>query len=472
MSDAYQEFLANKARAAAAVGFDVQPDRLPEKMKAFQAAITGWALRRGCAALFEGTGLGKTVQELAWAQEVRGETKKPVLIEAPLAVAEQIVDEAKKFDIDGVAYAASQEEAKTPIVVSNYDLRHKFDFEAFGGVVLDESGILKAHDGKTRAQLTEACARVPYRLCATATPAPNDWTEIGQHAEFLGVMRAKEMLAMYFVHDGAIRANEGSASDGWRLKRHAERDFWAWVASWSVMIQSPADLGFEEAGYDLPPLRKHQITVPVEHRPPDGALFQFEAQTMAERLAARRQSLPQRVDYAADLVRSAADQPWVLWCNLNDEADALVRAIPGAVQIAGSEPREEKRRKLVAFSKGEIKDLVTKPSVAGFGMNWQHCHATAFVGLNDSFEQVYQAIRRFWRFGQLHPVDAYMIASELEGAVVANQDRKERDFERMQAAMADHMRDFTRRAVLGGRIQTSTYAANQQMEIPAWLTAA
>jgi hypothetical protein len=470
MTDAYHEFLSAKSLKAVPVGFAPDDARLPDQLKAFQRDITTWSLRRGRAALFEGTGLGKTLQELAWAREVHHETRRPVLVLTPLAVAEQTVMEAEKFDIDGVAYAADQDEAKTPVVVTNYDRAHLFDFSRFGGVVLDESSILKAHDGKTRQRLTEVCADVPYLLPATATPAPNDWTELGQHAEFLGVMSAKEMLAMYFVHDGANRA-DGGDGDGWRLKRHAEREFWAWVASWAVMIRSPADLGYDEPGYVLPPLRKHQVTVSVEYGPCGDTLFPMAASTLSERINARKHSLPQRVDAARSMAREHAGEPWVFWCDLNAESDALAKTIPGAVEITGSHARDEKKARMLAFSRGEIQHLVTKPSIAGFGMNWQHCRKTAFVGLNDSFEQVYQAVRRFWRFGQTEAVDAYMIASELEGAVVANQDRKERDFERMQAAMAEHMRDLTTAAVRGGRVQVSSFNPTRPMELPSWMAA-
>lgn len=468
MSLAYSDFLEAKAKVAPPVGFEVDPSRLPRAMKPFQRAVTGWALRRGCGALFEGTGLGKTLQELSWAREVRHETRRPVLILAPLAVAEQTVGEAEKFDIDGVAYAADQDEARTPIVVTNYDRAHLFDFSRFGGVVLDESSILKAADGKTRAQLTQACSVVPYRLPASATPAPNDWTEIGQHAEFLGVMSAKEMLAMYFVHDGSNRAGGG---EGWRLKRHAEQDFWRWVASWAVMIRKPADLGFDEPGYDLPPLYRRQVTVRSNLPAPEGSLFRDAAVTLQERIAARRDTLDGRVKAAASLVNEARDRPWLVWCHYNDEGDALVREIPGAVQVAGSDSREDKAARMLAFARGEIDVLVTKPSIAGWGMNWQHCADMAFVGLNDSFEQLYQAVRRCWRFGQSRPVNAHMIASDLEGAVVANLERKEREFEAMADAMAAHMRDLNRAAVRGGRVSASDERANRKMEIPSWLTA-
>lgn len=464
----YQDFLAAKAREAEPVGFAARQERFPDQMKPFQSAIASWACGRGCAALFEGTGLGKTLQEMTWASEVRHETGKPSLLLAPLAVAEQTVMEAQKFGVDGVAYAADQGAACSPIVVTNYDRAHLFDFEQFGGVVLDESSILKAADGKTRAQLTELCAEVPYRLPASATPAPNDWTEIGQHAEFLGVMSAKEMLAMYFVHDGSNRAGGG---DGWRLKRHAEQDFWRWVASWAVMIRNPGDLGYYEPGYDLPPLRRHQITVRSASHLAADALFQSEVSGLQDRIAERRQSLSARVGAAGEIARAQRDRPWIHWCNLNDEADAMVRAIPGAVQIAGSDSREDKKAKLIAFTRGEIQDLVTKPSIAGFGMNWQHCHSMTFVGLNDSFEQLYQAIRRSWRFGQTEAVDAYFIASDREGPVVANLERKEREFEAMAQAMAEHMRDFNRAAIRGGRVAASDQRATFNMELPQWLAA-
>lgn len=465
MADAYSEFLGAKSKLAEPVGFEAS--RLPSALKPFQRAVTEWACRRGCAALFEGTGLGKTLQELAWAQEVRHETRKPVLILTPLAVAEQTVMEAEKFDVDGVAYAADQDSATSPIVVTNYDRAHLFDFSRFGGVVLDESSILKAADGKTRAQLTEACRTVPYRLPASATPAPNDWTEIGQHSEFLGVMSAKEMLSMYFVHDGSNRAGGG---DGWRLKRHAEHDFWRWVASWAVMIRKPGDLGFDEPGYDLPPLRRHQVTVSVPHEDPY-SLFAEQAATLQERISARRESVPQRVAAAAEIVNAQRDRPWLVWCQLNDEGDQLTRAIPGAVQVAGSDSREDKATRMLAFARGEIDVLVSKPSICGFGMNFQVCSSMAFVGLNDSFEQLYQAVRRCWRFGQTNPVDAYLIASEREGAVVANLERKEREFEAMSDAMALHMRDLTRSAIRGGRVSASDQHANRKMELPSWLAA-
>lgn len=465
----YSDFLARKAATAPPCGFDPIDRLMPAAIKPFQRDIVTWACRRGRAAVFAGTGLGKTIQELAWAQQVTAQTSGRVLLFTPLAVAEQTVAEAVKFGIDGVAYAKDEASANTPIVVTNYDRRQHFDTADFAGVVLDESGIIKDQDSRTRTDLTDACRDVPYLLCGSATPAPNDWTELGQHAEFLGVMSAKEMLSMFFVHDGAVRAN---AEEEWRLKRHAAADFWRWVASWSVMIRHPRDLGYDEPGYDLPPLEMHQVTVKVDMTPAGGMLFPMQANTLQERIAARRDSIEERVAEAARLVATAPDKPWLIWCNLNAEADALVKAIPGAVNVQGSDKPELKAKRLLGFSHGDPRIMVSKPSIAGRGMNWQHCDRMIFVGLNDSFEQLFQAVRRCWRFGQTQPVTAYMIASEMEGAVVANLRAKEAKYEAMAEAMVAHMRDLSTTAIRGGRVSVSTYSPNQTMEVPSWLTAA
>ncbi len=445
----YQEFLARKVSIAPPCGFDPDLSRFPEAMKPFQRDIVAWALRRGTAAVFAGTGLGKTLQQLTWARSVADHTSGRVMVLAPLAVAFQTVKEAEKFGICGIAYAADDDSISSDIVVTNYDRRHLFDLSQFAGIVLDESSIIKSQDGKTRSELMDTAADIPYRLCCTATPAPNDWTELGQHAEFLGVMSAKEMLAMFFVHEGSIRADPNG--EEWRLKRHAESDFWRWVASWAVMLRSPADLGYDDPGYDLPPLNLHQITVQAEYRPTSGMLFPTEARTMAERRSVKKESITDRVKAAADLVNAHSDRPWLIWCDLNAEADALVSAIDGAVQVQGSDTPEEKASRLLGFCQSSPRVLVTKPKIASFGLNWQHCSDMVFVGLNDSFEQLFQAIRRCWRFGQTNPVNVYMIASELEGAVVANLRDKERRYDLMAEAMVKHMRDLSTAAIRGGR---------------------
>jgi hypothetical protein len=468
----YATFLSSKAPAAPPSGLTIVPS-LPAALKPFQHAITAWALRRGRAAMFEGTGLGKTLQQLAWAQAVAAEEDARVLVLTPLAVAEQTVAEAAKFGIPSVAYARDHAAAGTNIVVTNYERFEKFDVSQFAGIVLDESGIIKSQDGKTRSMLTEACLQTPWKLCCTATPAPNDYTELGQHAEFLGVMTAKEMLSMFFVHDGSIRADDHSqGNDGWRLKRHAAADFWRWLASWSVMVRHPADLGFDEPGYDLPPLRLEQITVAAEYKPTAGLLFPTAASTLGERIGVRKDTAEARVLAAVEIVSRDPDKPWLIWCNLNSEADAIERLLPRSMQVAGRHDVELKVNRLLGFKEGQPPILISKPSLAGHGMNWQHCARMVFVGLTDSFEQVYQAIRRCWRFGQARPVDVYFIASELEGAVVANLRRKEVAFDAMLDAMSGHMRDLMRENVIGGRNASAAYNPQLPMKVPEWLLTA
>lgn len=435
---------------------------LPAFLFDHQSDIVRWALRRGRAAIFAGTGLGKTAMELAWANSVATYTGKPVLIFAPLAVAAQHIREAKKFGINARIVKA-QDECAPGINVTNYQKIEHFDLSSLGGVVLDESSILKSTDGKYRSKLIEDCSTVPFRLAATATPAPNDFMELGNHSEFLGVMRYTDMLATFFTHDGGD-------TQKWRLKGHAETEFWKWMASWAVMLRMPSDLGYDNTGYDLPPINYHAHTVKVEYAPSmdTGLLFPIEARTLQERLAARKDSVTERVALAASI--TPTDRPFVWWCNLNSEADALARLIPGAVNLSGSDPDEAKERKMIDFTEGSIRVLVTKASIAGFGMNWQHCSDTGFVGLNDSFEQVFQAVRRFWRFGQTKPVNAHFIASEMEGATVANQRRKEADAERMAAAMVMHTADLSSAAVRGSVRDRPDYNPTIPMTIPAWLT--
>ncbi|TCL70624.1 DEAD/DEAH box helicase [Rhizobium sp. BK251] len=458
--NAYADFLARKRindpeTGISAVGV------LPAVMKPHQADIVRWALRRGRAAVFAGTGLGKTLMEITWSSRVSEHTGKPTLIFAPLAVAEQHISEAEKFGMAANLVSFHPDEG-WGVNVSNYQKMDHFDLSAFGGICLDESSILKSTDGKYRTRLIEECAKIPFRLAATATPAPNDFMELGNHAEFLGVMSYTDMLATFFTHDGGD-------TQKWRLKGHAETEFWKWMASWAVMLRKPSDLGYDNAGYDLPPLHYHQHTAGVDYAPSmdTGLLFPMEARTLQERIAARRDSVGERVNLAVQM--TPADRPFVWWCNLNGEADALAKLIPGAVNLSGADKDDDKRHKLVDFSQGRIRVLITKPSIAGFGMNWQHCADTGFVGLNDSFEQIYQAIRRFWRFGQTNPVNVHFIASEMEGATVANIRRKEIDAERMAAAMVLHMADLSSAAVRGSVRDRPDYDPKIPMKIPSWV---
>lgn len=456
----YEEFLKRKAIMDPCTGIPEKAD-LPGFLFPHQMDIIQWALRRGRAAIFAGTGLGKTAMELVWAEKVAEYTGKPVLIFAPLAVSHQHIREAEKFGIEAELTKA-QGDCSASIRVTNYQKIDHFDLSQFGGIVLDESSILKSTDGKYRTRIIQECAKIPFRLAATATPAPNDFMELGNHAEFLGVMSYTDMLATFFVHDGGD-------TQKWRLKGHAEQEFWKWMASWAVMLRKPSDLGYPDEGYALPELIQHQHTVAVEYAPSieTGTLFPMEARGLSERIAARRDTVEERVELAAKLTPD--DRPFVWWCNLNSESEALVKAIPGAVEVRGSDSDDAKERKLADFSEGKIRAMITKPSIAGFGMNWQHCADTGFVGLNDSFEQVYQAIRRFWRFGQKRPVNVHFVAAETEGAVVANLKRKERDAERMAASMVLHMADLTSELVRGSARVRPDYNPTMPMTIPSWI---
>lgn len=446
---AYADFLAAKRRHDPPTGLADFPE-LPAQLFPFQRGIVCWALRRGRAAVFANTGMGKSFMELAWGRAICQATGGNVLLLTPLAVAGQMVREAAKFGMPA-KQCAHQSEAEPGITVTNYAKLHHFDLSQYVGVILDESSILKSFDGKTRALLIDRCARVPYRLAATATPAPNDFMELGNHAEFLGIMPLSGMQATFFTHDG------GDTSK-WRLKGYAEDDFWRWMCSWSVLLRRPSDLGYDDGAYDLPELRTLEHLVTVE-----GPL----AKSLSERLHARRETVAERVVKAVEL--TPTDRPFVWWCNLNAESKALAAAIPGAVEVRGSDREDEKEKKLRAFSAGDIRVLITKPTICGFGMNWQHCADTGFVGLNDSFEQVYQAVRRFWRFGQKRPVNVHFVAASTEGAVLDNLRRKEADAERMGAAMVAHMADLSSELIHGAQRETDCYAPTLTMEIPRWI---
>lgn len=460
--DDYAAFLAAKAIVDLPTGIDREP-ALPEAMFAFQRDITGWALRRGRAALFAGTGLGKTIMELGWGDAIRVETRRPILHFAPLAVSAQIVREAEKFGMRARLVTSSLDVDPDHVCVVNYQKMQHFNLADFGATVLDESSILKSVDGHYRSELIAATASVPFRLAATATPAPNDFMELGNHAEFLGVMSYTDMLATFFVHDGGD-------TKSWRLRGWAEDEFWKWLASWAVAFRKPSDLGYADDGYDLPPLTYHEHVVASAAPIPDGMLFAPPALTLQERLVARRESISERVARAIEL--TPADRPFVWWCNLNDESAALAGGIDGAVEVRGSDDADAKERKLLDFADGKIRVLVTKPSIAGFGLNWQHCADTGFVGLNDSFEQLYQSVRRFWRFGQSIAVNCHLVRGEREGAVLANLRRKEAEAERMYASMVQHMASLTTAAIHTGVRDVPTYAPALPITLPSWLEAA
>jgi DNA modification methylase len=424
----YDSFLERKKILSAPSGFEAPLSAFNPAMFSFERDLTRWGLMRGRAAFFQDCGLGKTFEQIEWGRLVSEYTNMPVLALAPLAVAEQTRAEGAKFGIP-VTLCESQADVKPGVNVTNYQKLHKFE-PRFSGIILDESSILKSFEGVTRKALTAFSQNIPYRLCCSATPAPNDYMELGTHAEFLGVMSRVEMLATFFVHDS------GDTSQ-WRLKGHARKAYFEWLASWAVAMKRPSDLGYEGAGFTLPPLIFHQHT--VASRPQKGRLLSTEVKTLEDRRGARRDSLSERVRVAADLVNSSTE-PWVVWCNLNVESKALTKAIHGAVEIRGSgQPDAFKVRAAQDFVSGKIRVLVTKPSMFGFGMNWQHCRNMAFVGLSDSYEQFYQAYHRCWRYGQTQEVHCHVICSQAEGAVVKNIQRKEKLAQELSEGMVKHM---------------------------------
>jgi len=430
MSD-YAAFLGRKQRVFRGAG--IESADLPPQLYDWQAAITRWALKKGRCALFEDCGLGKTFQQIAWMRALN----LPTLILAPLCVAEQTVGEAAKLGVT-VEYALNQADADyavTPFIITNYERLEKFDASRYQAVILDESSILKSFDGKTRTALIQTFKDTPYRLCCTATPSPNDIAELANHAEFLGLMTRQEFLATWFVHDDA----------GWRMKRHAVQPFYRWLASWAIAIRKPSDIGFSDDGFELPPLRIHEHIVEMDG--PTSSLFpELSLSGIRGRLAARRDSLQARIDRVCNIVPEFG-QTWILWCGLNDEADALARTLPGCVNIQGSDSYAEKRGAVESFLAGTSRIIASKLRIVGYGMNFQHCHHMAFVGIGDSFEQYYQGIRRCWRFGQKHPVDAHIVVSDAERAVVENVKRKEAAHNALSRDLLEHMRDFEREEV-------------------------
>lgn len=426
----YIEFLESKKIKHGMCGIDVDESSIHPTLYPFQNHIVRWALRKGRAAIFADCGLGKTLMQLEWAQHIHKHTGGRVLIVAPLAVASQTSREGRLIDVE-VTVCRDGDDLSGGINITNYELLERFNDSAFAGVVLDESSILKNYSGKIRTQIIDMFRDTRYKLACTATPSPNDHMELGNHSEFLGALTRTEMLSTYFLHDG------GDTSK-WRLKGHAEDAFWKYISSWAVMLAAPEDIGYNSGGmFKLPPLniREHIVS---HTKPIPGMLFPQIAQTLTERRNARRDSIDERVQLCADIVNGSREIH-IIWCGLNDESLKLAAAIDGAVEIKGSDSRDFKRDTILAFADGKIKALVTKPSIAGFGVNWQVCHNVCFVGLSDSYEQYYQAVRRCWRFGQKHPVNVHIITGELEGAVIDNIKRKDGDFRHMQSMMIKHM---------------------------------
>ena len=454
----YDSFLDTKRWESPDCGI-LDPPALSPKLFEFQADIVRWALRKGRAAIFADCGLGKTVQELEWARVVSAHVEAPVLILAPLAVSHQTVEEGRKFDIC-VNLCREQTDVRNGINITNYEKLDNFKPEEFGGVVIDESSIIKAFDGATRNAVINSFAQTPFRLAATATPAPNDYIELGNHSEFLGIMKRPEMLASFFVHDGGD-------TQSWRLRGHAEDAFWSWVCSWAIMMRKPSDLGYSDEGFVLPVCNIIEHPIKSE-RPQEGMLFAVPARGLDEQRKARRGTLEQRVKTVADLV-NASGESWLVWCELNDEGNMLASLIPGAVQVSGSDAPEVKEERLSGFAHSKFRVLITKPKVGGFGLNLQAHHNMAFVGLSNSYEQTYQAIRREWRFGQEHDVNVHIVSTDIESEVMANIKRKEEEAQRMAREMVTHMRDLNMASLRGSVRDQVEYSNKLAISIPDWL---
>lgn len=451
----YLRFLESKQVDVPAFGFT--PARLPEQLKPFQQDLVTWALERGRAALFAERGLGKAFMELAWAQAVAEETGQPALILAPLAVSWQLAREAERF---GISAAVSRDGAlpDVPVVISNYERLDVLPVATFSGVALDESSILKSFMGKTKRGLVDAFRSTPYRLAATATPSPNDTVELGNHAEFLGLMEPGEMLTRWFI-------NDTTQAQTFRLKRHGEGEFWQWVASWARALRLPSDLGpqYSDDGYLRPAPEYRVHTVQTDHSmapEEDGALFRQVSGSAASLHKELRGSLAERAQLAADLALAEPDEPWVIWAHTNAEAEAVCKLIPDAVEVRGNMTADEKEARLAAFSEGRTRVLVTKPSIAGWGLNWQHCARTTVASLNYSFEELYQLIGRFDRYGQERRVQVHLITTDTHSNVLGTIRRKEEEHITMQ----DRLIEATRTAQAGTAVALTVGPEHRRTE--------
>jgi len=453
----YQEFIQSKSHAGGDHGF--APIELPSYLFDFQAAMVEWALRKGRAALFEDCGLGKTPQELVWADNVVRHTNGRVLFCAPLAVAFQVAREAEKFGVD-VKVSRDGKIGGPGIYVTNYERLGLFSASDFVGMVCDESSILKSFDGATKNAITTFMRKLPYRLLATATAAPNDYIELGTSSEALGHLGYMDMLNRFFKNDlnnSATGRMRGEVIK-WRLKGHAEEPFWRWVASWSRAMRKPSDVGFDDTRFELPPLIEREHVVSAENIA-EGMLFELPAVGLKEQREERRRTLTERCEQAASLVNNTG-QPAIVWCELNDEGNLLERLIPDAVQVSGADSDDAKEEKLLSFADGKARVLITKPKIGAWGLNFQHCaHMTFFP--SHSYEQTYQAIRRCWRFGQKRPVTVDYVTTEGGRGIMRNFQRKAAKADAMFANLVTHQN-----AALA--IERAS-AFTKKMEVPTWL---
>lgn len=447
-------FLQAKRHAAGDSGFT--PDWVPDWLFDFQKDLVLWACRKGRSAMFADCGMGKTPMQLVWAQNVVQRTNQSVLVIAPLSASLQTVREAEKFSIPCVRSRDGSIGQDARIVITNYERLHLFKPEDFAGAVCDESSILKNFDGATRAAVTEFLRRMRYRLLCTATAAPNDYIELGTSSEALGYLGYTDMLTTFFKNDeGSIEPL--SYATAWRFKRHGERDFWRWLCSWARAVRKPSDIGYDDGPFVLPKMTE-RVTIVEASRDVGGKLFVTPARTMHEQRAERRATIRARCETAAAL--AAHDQPFVAWCHLNDEADLLEDIIPDARQVSGADDDDDKEETFEAFRMGQLRALVTKPRIASFGLNWQHCaHMSVFP--SHSYEQYYQAVRRCWRFGQARPVTVDVISTEGEADVLGNLRRKAEAADRMFTMLVQEMHD--------AKSVSAKHYAPGEVALPPWM---
>ena len=452
----YEEFLKSKEYSYKNTGFDISVDELNSNMFDFQKAIVRWALKKGRCALFLDTGLGKTICQLEFANQVCKHENGKALIVAPLAVSKQTKQEGKKFDIN-VNICRTQEDVKDGINITNYEMLSHFNADEFICIVLDESSILKSFMGKVSTEIIDTFRFTKYKLACTATPSPNDYQELGTHSEFLNVMNRTEMLATFFIND----AKEGQ----WRMKHHAESKFWEWLTTWAMVVKNPADLGFDGTLYNLPKLNIEHIIVKSDAD--KGSLIAKTASTLSERRQARKESMIDRVEEVKRLVKDM--ESCLVWVDYNDESELITKSIDGIVEVKGADSDEHKEKSMIGFANGNIKYLVSKPSICGFGMNFQKCHNMIFCGLSDSYEKFYQAIRRCYRFGQSEEVNVYVIISQKELSVLNNIQRKQAQHERMTENMVSRTAEILKNEIHETMRMTEDYIANDIVKIPKWI---
>lgn len=449
----YRGFVLAKSQLAGCAGFE--PVFQHPKAYDFQTALVDWSVRQGRGAIFADCGLGKTLMQMTWAQNVVEHTNKPVLIIAPLMVSMQTSEEAAKFDFDARRSKDGKFGTGAKIVTTNYDQLHNFDPDDFGGVVCDESSAIKNFEGARKTEITEFMRLCRYRLLCSATPSPNDYVELGTSSEALGQLGYMDMLAMFFKND-EDSLHPMSMGSQWRFKTHAQKDFWRWVCSWARAVRKPSDLGFDDGPFILPALVENEHVVESVVR--EGELFAMTAANLHEERQERRATLEARCAKAAELL--AGDEPGIAWCHLNAEADRLVEAMPGAMQLSGTDHPDRKEEIFNAFRSGQLRKLVTKPKIAALGLNFQHCNRMTYFA-DHSFEQYYQAVRRSWRFGQKRPVTVDVITSEGLSGVTKNLKRKSLAAEEMFRVMVEQMND-----ALGLR---RFHEHTNTQELPSWL---